>query len=93
MCCSSAIESALQFSPTSLQEKHLHWEGVRMCRGWESNPHEGLPHAILSRTRLPIPPPRHGSHPTASGIIAEHPDLYNALSRQFGPDGSHVPRV
>src|SRR5690606_32314296 len=30
------------------------------CRRWESNPHGGSPHAILSRARLPVPPLRHG---------------------------------
>ncbi len=29
-----------------------------LCRGRESNPHS-LRNTILSRTRLPIPPPRH----------------------------------
>ena len=31
----------------------------KWCRRRESNPHEGSPHAILSRARLPIPPLRH----------------------------------
>ncbi len=31
---------------------------ANLCRGGESNPH-GLLHTILSRARLPVPPPRH----------------------------------
>ena len=38
------------------------------CRGRESNPHS-LRNAILSRARLPIPPPRHA-------ILAKNPRIF-----------------
>ena len=53
-----------------------HW-----YREWDSNPHGGLPHRILSPARLPIPPPR-PSGPNASYTLMAvlHPVLlYNPV--------------
>ncbi len=38
---------------------------LNLCRGRDLNPHE-FPHTILSRARLPIPPPRHTIHVTTN---------------------------
>ncbi len=43
------------------------------CRWWESNPHGGLPHTILSRARLPIPPHRRDNqHFTKLSFNCQH---------------------
>lgn len=52
---------------------------IRLCLGRESNPH-GLLHAILSRARIPIPPPRRVLI-LSTVSLAENQIVINTVSR------------